>query len=86
MDKKEYEARRAKIYDELAKLNQQYIEENTDIAPGSVVIAAGQKCYLNSWKIVSGDIYPILHKMKKDGTMHSSERVHVSKNAKIVKL
>ncbi len=86
MNKKEYEARRAEIYAQLAELNKQYIEDNTDIEPGSVVIAAGQKCYLKDWKIVAGDIYPILHKMKQDGTMHSAERIHVSKNAKIVKV
>ena len=86
MNKKEYEARRAEIYDELAKLTRQYIEDNTDIEPGSVVIAAGQKCYLKDWKVVTGDIYPILHKMKRDGTMHTHERIHVSKNAKIVKV
>ena len=86
MNKEEYEARRAEINKHLAELNHQYIKENTDIEPGSVVMVAGLKCFLQSWKVVGGDIYPILHKMKKDGTMHTSERVHVSKNAKIVKI
>ena len=81
MSKEEYEAKRQEIVALMGKLNKQYIAENTTIEPGSVVMAAGQKCILKDYKVMSGHIYPILVKFT-----NKNSRVHVSVNAKIEKL
>ena len=81
MNREEYEARRAEIYAQLAELKQQYVSDNTDIEPGSVVMAAGQKCYLKEYKVMDGRIYPIRCKLT-----NKQVRVHVSANAKIEKV
>lgn len=86
MNKQEYEEMRANIYNMLAKLDEQYVRSNTDIEPGTIVMAAGQKCYLKKYKVVGGKIYPILHKLRKDGSYYPNERVNVSTNAKIIKV
>ncbi len=85
MNKEEYEEMRANIFGLLAKLDEQYIAANTDIKPGTIVVAAGQKCYLKKYKVVGGKIYPILHKLRKDGTYYQNERISISAGAKIVK-
>lgn len=81
MNREEYEARRAEIYAQLAELKEQYIHDNTDIEPGSVVMAAGEKCILKEYKVTNGQIYPILVKLR-----NKNAKVHVSANAKIVKV
>ena len=81
MSREEYEARRAEIYAQLTQLKEEYIKENTDIEPGSTVIAAGIKCYLKEYKVTNGQIYPTLFRSK-----GSRQRVYVSSNAKIVKV
>lgn len=76
---------RANIYGMLAKLDEQYVRSNTDIEPGTIVIAAGQRCYLKKYKVVGGNIYPILHKLRRDGSYYQNERVNISTNTKIIK-
>ena len=81
MDKQEYEAKRAAIYAQLAELDQQYIDANTDIKPGALVMAAGQRCRLKKYKVVGGVIYPILVREK-----NKNAKVYVSANSKIVEI
>lgn len=85
MNKEEYEVKRAEIFARLAELDLEYIKANTDIEPGSVVIAAGQKCILKKYKVLSGRIYPILHKIRPNGNINHNERINVGSNAKIRK-
>lgn len=81
MNREEYEAKRADIFAQLAKLKEQYIRDNTDIEPGTTVMAAGTKCFLKEYKVTNGYIYPILCKLT-----NRQVRIHVSANAKIVKV
>ncbi len=85
MTKQQYEAKRAEIFAQLVALDQQYVSENATIEPESIVIAAGQKCYLKKYKVVGGYIYPILHKLRKDGSYYQNERINVSKGVKLIK-
>jgi len=84
MNKEQYEARRSEIYNQLAQLKDEYIRENTSIEPGSYVKVGGMKCYLKSYTVNSGDIYPVLYQLKGNGTP-SAKQLYVSKNAKIEK-
>lgn len=81
MNREQYEAKRAEIYAQLRDLNKQYIADNTTIEPGSVVMAAGQKCILKEYKVTNSMIYPILVTLK-----NKNKTVHVSANAKITKV
>lgn len=81
MTREEYEAKRAEIYVQLGKLKAEYVNSNTDIEPGSVVMAAGIKCILKEYKVTNGQIYPILVKLT-----NKNSKVHVSANAKITKV
>lgn len=81
MNREEYEAKRAELYAQLAQLKEQYIIDNTDIEPGSVVMAAGTKCILKGYNVTNGLIYPILVRLT-----NKNAKVHVSANAKIVKV
>ncbi len=85
MTKQEYEESCRLIQGIRLALDNQYISENTTIAPGSIVMAVGQKCYLKKYKIVGGNIYPILHKLRKDGSYYQNERINVSKGVKLIK-
>ena len=85
MTKEEYETLRASIFAQLKSLDDLYIKQNTTIEPGSLVMAAGQKCILKNYKVVGGYIYPILHKIRKNGSIHQNERVNVSKGTIITK-
>ena len=81
MNRKEYEARHAELYAQLADLKKQYISDNTSIEPGSVVMAAGVKCILKEYKVTNGLIYPILVSLT-----NKNRKVYVSANSKIVKV
>lgn len=81
MTKEEYDARRAEIFAQFAELDQKYIDANTDIKPGTMVMAAGQKCFLKRYKVVGGKIYPILVR-----ETNKNAKVYVSANAKITKI
>ncbi len=85
MTKQQYEEACQLIQMLKTALDEKYISANTTIVPGSIVMAAGQKCYLKKYKIVGGHIYPILHKLRKDGTYYPNERINVSKGTKLVK-
>ena len=80
MTKEEYEAVRASIFAQLKSLDELYIKQNTTIEPGSLVMAAGQRCILKSYKVVGGVIYPILVTEK-----NKSRKVYVSANAILTK-
>ena len=88
MTKQQYEAKRAEIFAQLVALDQQYVSENTTIEPGSVVKieASGLKGYLKKYKVVGGYIYPIIHKLRKDGSYYQNERINVSKGVKLVRV
>lgn len=81
MNRKEYEERRAEIQKMLADLKDQYIRENTDIEPGSIVMAAGEKCILKGYTVNSGLIYPTLVSFK-----NKSKKVYVSSFSKLTKI
>ncbi len=86
MTKEDYEARRKKIFAQLVELDNKYIKENTTIAPGCRVYAAGKMCYLKKYKVVGGYIYPVLLPLNKNGVHKESERLHVGKGCKLVKI
>lgn len=81
MNREEYEAKRAELFEELARIKGQYIKDNTDIEPGSVVMAAGTKCVLKEYKVTNGFIYPILVSLT-----NKNRKVYVSANSKITKV
>ena len=81
MTKEEYDALRASIFAQLKELDEVYIKANTDIEPGSLVMAAGQRCVLKSYKVVGGVIYPVLVTER-----NKNKKVYVSANAKITKV
>ena len=81
MTKEEYEALRASIFAQLKELDEIYIKANASIEPGSLVMAAGQRCVLKSYKVVGGVIYPILVTEK-----NKNKKVYVSANAIITKI
>ena len=81
MNREEYEAKRAELYAQLAQLKEQYIIDNTDIEPGSVVMAAGVKCILREYKVTNGLIYPILVSLT-----NKNRKVYVSANSKLTKV
>ena len=81
MNREEYDARRAELYAQLEELKKQYITDNTDIEPGSMVVAAGVKCILKEYKVTDGRIYPILVSVT-----NKNKKLYVSANAKIVKV
>lgn len=86
MNYKEYEARRAEVYSQLAELKRQYINDNVEIEPGSFVMVNGMKGYLKDYEVKGGRIYPILFVVKHDGTPHSNKRIYVSSMTKMVKI
>lgn len=86
MTRQEYENKRAEMYKQIRELSDEYIRTNTDIEPGTTVISAGQKCYLHGYAVANGNIYPVLFKFNKDGTVNKNKKIYVSRNAKIVKV
>lgn len=86
MNNKEYEARRAEVYSQLAELKRQYINDNVEIEPGSFVMVNGMKGYLKDYEVKGDRIYPILFVVKHDGTPHSNKRIYVSSMTKMVKI
>ena len=81
MTKEEYEAMRASVLTLLKEVDRIYIIANTDIEPGSLVMAAGQRCVLKSYKVVGGVIYPVLVTER-----NKNKKVYVSANAIITKI
>ena len=86
MTKEDYEAKRKKIFAQLTELDNEYVKANTTIAPGCRVYAAGKMCYLKKYKVVGGYIYPVLLPLNKNGVHKESERLHVGKDCKLVKI
>lgn len=81
MTREEYEKKRSDLFRQIAELKERYVAENTEILPGTMVVAAGIKCWLKDYTVVNGRIYPNLFKSK-----GSTQRIHVSANTKIEKV
>ena len=86
MTREDYETRRKKIFAQLVELDNEYVKENTTIAPGCRVYAEGKMCFLKKYKVVGGYIYPVLLPLNKNGVVKECERLHVGKNCKLVKI
>ena len=80
MTKEEYYAKRAGIYVQLAELNQEYIDANTDIKPGTMVMAGSKRLLLKNYKVVSGVIYPVLvRETNKNAVVYVSANTIITK-------
>ena len=81
-----YVTERRKINEQLKKLRERFIADNTEIPPGSLVKVNGvQTCLLKGYSLVADRIYPILFIASKTGKP-TTTRLHVLCNAKMVKL
>ena len=90
MDKKEYVAKLDALKKEMADLKFEYIKSNSKIPNGTKVkihykhYGANCPTGYDEYGIVIGydicfdDVCPIVAKMKKDGTAHSTARLYVS--------
>lgn len=77
---------RRKINEQLKKLREKYIADNTEIEPGSLVrVNDTYTCILKGYTLVADRIYPILFVASKTGKP-TTTRINVSCNAKLEKI
>ena len=89
MDKKEFLEKREALYQQMEDLKQEYIKSNSKIPNGTKVKIHhkhyGANCptgydeygIVLGYEIYLDDARPIVAKMKKDGTAHSTARLYV---------
>ena len=95
MDKKEYLEKSEALYQQIEDLNQEYIKSNSKLPNGTKVKVHhkyyGANCptgydeygIVLGYKISFDEVIPIVAKMKKDGTPHSTARLYVGSGSNV---
>lgn len=83
MTKDEFLQRKSELFHQIAQLRKEYIESNTTIKPGRVVIVNNtHKVWLNSYTMAAEHIQPVFYELRPNGSP-SKKRIYFSYKATI---